>query len=162
MASYGGIIPREKQSGGSDKLPVKGHLPLDCNRILKDWLLQAAYHVGTTEHPIRKIPGEKGMHRLLKHYENVENRQGKSRLSTAKLLIKIFRKLVMDERIYLPDQCLKQPAASGQELVLYFDVINKSLEEKWKTYDLSGIDNEKSYWIKCKECSDGVKQINSN
>ena len=162
MASYGGIVPREKQSGGSDKLPVKGHLPLDCNRILKDWLLQAAYHVGTTEHPIRKIPGKTGMHRLLKHYQNVEARQGKSRLSTAKLLIKIFRKMVMNQRIYLPDEWVTPPPPSEQELFLYFDVINKTLDEKWKMYDLSGIDDEKNYWIKWKECCDDLKQTASN
>ena len=160
MASYGGIVPREKQSGGTDKLPVKGHLPLDCNRILKDWLLQGAYHVGTTEHPIRKIPGKNGMHRLLNHYQNVENRQGKSRLSTAKLFIKIFRKMVVSQRIYLPDEWMKQPAPSDQELFLYFDIINKTLEEKWKAYDLSGIDDEKNYWIKWKEYCNDLKQTN--
>ena len=161
MASYGGIVPREKQTGGSDKSPVKGHLPLDCNRILKDWLLQAAYHVGTTKHPIRKTPGKEGMHRLLKHYQNVENRQGKSRLSTAKLLIKIFRKMVAEQRIYLPDEWVKKPAPSDPELFLYFDVVNKSLQEKWKAYDLSGIDDEKNYHLKWKAYCDGLKHQNS-
>ena len=161
MASYGGIVPREKQTGGSDKSPVKGHLPLDCNRILKDWLLQGAYHVGTTEHPIRKIPGKNGRHRFLRHYQSVENRQGKSRLSTAKLLIKIFRKMVVDQRIYLPDEWVKQPAPSDQELFQYFDVVNKSLAEKWKTYDLSGIDEEKNYLLKWKAYCDDLKHKNS-
>ncbi len=102
------------------------------------------------------------MHRLLKHYQNVENRQGKSRLSTAKLLIKLFRKMVMNQRIYLPDERVTPPPPSEQELFLYFDVINKTLDEKWKMYDLSGIDDEKNYWIKWKECCDDLKQTASN
>ena len=65
----GSFLERNRQ-GGSDKPPVKGHLPIDCNRILKDWLLQGAYHVGTTEHPLRKLPGKNGIHRLLKHYQH--------------------------------------------------------------------------------------------
>ena len=161
MASYGGIVPREKQSGGSDKLPVKGHLPLDCNRILKDWLLQGAFHVGTTEHPIRKIPGKSGTHRLLKHYQHVENRQGKSRLSTAKLLIKVFRRMAVDQRIYLPDEWVNQPAESDQELFLYLDVINKTLKDKWKAYDLSGIDGERNYYLKWKDYCNDLKQFDS-
>ncbi len=68
MASYDGIVPREKQTGGIGKQPLKGHLPLDCNRILKDWLLQGAYHVGTTKHPMHKSEGDDGCHRLLEHY----------------------------------------------------------------------------------------------
>lgn len=87
MASYAGIVPRQKQTGGSDKAVTTGHLPFDCNHILKDWLLQAAYHVGTTRHPNAKLPGQDGVHRLMQHYQRIENNQGKSRLSTANLTL---------------------------------------------------------------------------
>ncbi len=161
MASYAGIVPRQKQSGGSDKAPTTGHLPFDCNRILKDWLLQAAYHVGTTRHPSAKLPGEDGVHRLMQHYQRIENNQGKSRLSTAKLLIRISRKMVANERVYLPSEWVKTPAPSEEKLFEFLDCVNQSLDQKWKKYDLSGIDNDKNYLIKWKAYCDELKE-NSN
>ena len=92
----------------------------------------------------------------------VENRQGKSRLSTAKLLIKIFRRMTADQRIYLPDEWVKHPAPSEKELFLYFNVVNKALEEKWKSYDLSGIDPENNYYLKWKAYCDDLKQTTTN
>ena len=158
MASYAGIVPREKQTGGIDKAPLKGHLPMDCNRMLKDWLLQGAYHVGTTKHPMRKIDGDDGSHRLLEHYCRIENNEGKSRLSTAKLLLKIGRRIVMNECVYLPSDWVRKPAPSEEKLVSYLDVVNKSLDEKWKAYDLSGIDQNKNYSIQWRKYCDELKQ----
>ncbi len=158
MASYAGIVPREKQTGGIDKQPLKGHLPLDSNRILKEWLLQGAFHVGTTKHPMHKSEGEDGLHRLLEHYRRVENNDGKSRLSTAKLLIKIGRKMVFNERIYLPSDWVRKPAPSEEKLFSYLDVVNKSLDEKWKAYDLSGIDQNKNYSIQWRNYCDELMQ----
>jgi hypothetical protein len=39
VASYGGIVPREKQTGGSDSLPIKKRLPYDANRKWKNYNL---------------------------------------------------------------------------------------------------------------------------
>lgn len=160
MASYAGIVPRQKQTGGIDNQPLKGHLPVDCNRILKDWLLQGAYHVGTTKHPMHKSEGEDGLHRLLEHYRRVENNDGKSRLSTAKLLIKIGRQMVFNERIYLPSDWVRKPAPSEEKLFSYLEVVNKSLDEKWKSYDLSGIDQNKNSLIQWRNYCDELMQSN--
>jgi len=157
MASYAGIVPREKQSGGSDNAPVKGHLPLDCNHILKDYLLQAAYHVGTTPHPMAKLPERDGAHRLFEHYQRIENRQGKSRLSTAKLLLRIARRMVINQHIYVPSQWLKKTDISGAEFVEYFDCVNASFIQKWKGYDLTGISPDKNYFTKWKDYTDELK-----
>ncbi len=158
MASYAGIVPREKQTDRSHKVPLKRHLPMDANWILKDWLLQGAYHVGTTKHPMHKIDDNDGLHRLLKHYQRIENNEGKSRLSTAKLLLKIGRRMVMNERIYLPEDWVLKPAPSENELFLYMDVVNKSLNEKWKSYDLSGISEDKNNLILWRKYCDELKQ----
>jgi len=132
MASYAGIVPRQSQTGGSDNPPKVGHLPLDANHVLKDYLLQAAYHAGTT-----------GEHRLQEHYQRVEHRDGKSRLSTAKLLVRILRRMVLTETIYLPPAILHPEHPLPQGFVAaYYQEVTARLAEKWKPYDLSGIDPE--------------------
>jgi len=135
MASYAGIVPRQKQTGGSDSPPQVGHLPLDANHILKDYLLQAAYHAGTT-----------GEHRLQQHYQRVEHREGKSRLSTAKLLVRIARRLVLTETVYLPAEMLRPTGALPQgSVAAYYQQVTAQLVEKWKGYDLSGIDPQANH-----------------
>ena len=114
--------------------------------------------MGTTKHPTHKIDGNDGLHRLLEHYCRIENNEGKSRLSTAKLLLKISRRMVMNERVYLPSEWVLKPAPSEEELFLYLDVVNKSLNEKWKSYDLSGISEDENYLIQWRNYCDELMQ----
>jgi len=155
MASYAGIVPREYQSGGPDCAPVKGKLPLDANHHLKDWLLQAAYHVGTTPHPAwRKLDLPGNEHQLYMHYQRVEMREGRSRLSTAKSLLRIARAMTRDQRIYLPSNALNPLAAnalSTEPYLEYHRIINDSLTQKWKAYDLSGIPDERNCFVRWQE-----------
>lgn len=141
MASYFGIIPRQTQTGGSAKPAQVTRLPMDANRIGKDYLLQAAFHVGTT-----------GNHRLQKHYARVQARGGRERLSTAKLLLRIARKMVQTEMVYLPEHFLKPPehfSLPSSMIQSYFEEGVATLKRKWKSYDLSGIpeqDNRLIQW----------------
>lgn len=141
MASYAGIVPRQNQTGGACKPPKIGHLPLNANRIAKDYLLQAAYHVGTT-----------GQHRLQQYYMKAETEERRSRLATAKLLLRIARQMVRTEMIYLPEEILdpETPLPRGYVLA-YYQAATKALETKWKKYDLSGIPDDKNYLVKWKE-----------
>jgi len=149
MASYAGIVPRQKQTGGPGKPPKVGHLPLDANRILKDYLLQAAYHVGTT-----------GSHRLQQHFEQVENREGRSRLSTAKLLVRIIRAMVKSEMIYLPPQILRPGHSLPRSYVLtYYQEMVNTLDCKWRRFDLSGISSEHNRLLRWKETVDDIAQF---
>ena len=130
MASYGGIVPRQTQTGGPSCPARIGHLPLDANRILKDYLLQAAFQTGNT-----------GEHRLRQHYLSVEHRDGKSRLSTAKLLVRILKQVVGSETVYLPLEILRPgPDLPQGRVVACLGDITARLLAKWKPYDLSGID----------------------
>ena len=146
MASYVGIVPRQNQTGGAARPPKIGHLPLDANRIAKDYLLQAAYHVGTT-----------GEHRLQQYYMKAENEERRSRLATAKLLLRIARQMVRTEMIYLPEEILKPDTQLPRGYILaYYQSATKALEAKWKKYDLSGIPDEENYLVNWKE---NVKSI---
>jgi transposase len=151
MASYAGIVPRQTQTGGPSQPARIGHLPLDANRILKDYLLQAAFHAGTT-----------GQHRLQQHYQQVEHRDGKSRLSTAKLLVRILRRLALTETVYLPLEILRPglPLAEGYVLAYYREVTAR-LQQKWKPYDLSGIDPQANRLQQWKESVDDIARFSS-
>jgi len=90
------------------------------------------------------LPGE---HPLFEQYRTVELREGKSRLSTAKKLLRIASAMVRDERIYLPP-CALNPNASDamptKQFVAYHQVVAEMLRSKWKHYDLSGIPDERN------------------
>lgn len=145
MASYAGIVCRQYQTGGPDSNPVKGRLPIDSNHHLKDQLLQAAYHTGHNTHPAwRKLdlPGE---HPLFEHYRSVELRGGKSRLSTAKKLIRVVLAMMRNQAIYMPPDTWKADAPgamSTENYFAYLNIVGEMLKRKWNGYDLSGIPKE--------------------
>ncbi|MCK5853181.1 transposase [bacterium] len=152
MASFAGIVSRQKQTGGENKKePYNQHLPKDCNKILKDYLLQAAQHTGKSLHPFRKIdPEYEGMHTLQEHFQHVENNEGKSRLRNAKYLLKIIRRLVKEERFYFPEKhWLKEDfSPSSDEHIQFYKCVIESIKGKLKGYDFSGIDDDNNYLLK--------------
>lgn len=150
MSSYAGIVPRQNQTGGSTKPPKVGHLPLDANRILKDYLLQAAYHVGTT-----------GEHRLQEYYRKAENEERRSRLATAKLFLRIARPMVQTEMIYLPEEILDPETALPAGYVLaYYQRVAGQIAAKWKGYNLAGIPDELNYLAHWKETVNDIARSN--
>ena len=46
LASYAGIIPKVKQTGGSQGPSLTGHVSKRSNHILKDFVVQSAFHIG--------------------------------------------------------------------------------------------------------------------
>ena len=46
LTSYAGIVPRVKQTGGSNGKTYTGPVAKRCNRILKDYVVKSAYHLG--------------------------------------------------------------------------------------------------------------------
>jgi transposase len=46
VVSYSGIIPRVKQTGGPEGQTYRGKVRKRCNRILKDYVVQSASHIG--------------------------------------------------------------------------------------------------------------------
>ena len=149
ILSYGGVIPRETQTGENNVTKLK--LPHDANKILKDALLQAAHSTGTTKHPAWRIDPELSEHRLMKHYQSVEERGGKSNLSTASLMVRIMRRLINEQRIYVPDRETHWNVAD------YFECVYKKILEKWKPFDLRGIPEQNNYLIKLKREIDQAK-----
>jgi len=152
MASFAGIVSRQKQTGGKGKKePANQYLPKDCNKILKDYLLQAGQHTGKTLHPFRNIsPDYDGEHTLHEHFQQVENNEGKSRLRNAKYLLKIIRRLVKEERFYFPEKnwLSNDFSLSSDEHIQFYSCVIQSIKDKLKGYDLSGIKDENNYLLK--------------
>ena len=46
LASYAGIIPKVKQTGGSQGPSITGRVSKRSNHLLKDFVVQSAYHIG--------------------------------------------------------------------------------------------------------------------
>jgi len=46
LASYAGIVPRVKLTGGVEGKTYTGPVAKRCNRILKDYVVKSAYHLG--------------------------------------------------------------------------------------------------------------------
>ena len=165
MASYAGIVCRQYQTGGPNSEPIKGALPIDANHHLKDQLLQAAYHTGHYRHPAWRQLALPGEHPLFEHYQAVELREGRSRLSTAKKLLRTASAMVRDQRVYLPLNALDPNAPDAmpaKQFVAYLQIVAEMLTRKWKTYDLSGIPEERnqlSSWLK--DAADLAKQNHS-
>lgn len=166
MASYAGIASRQKQTGGEKKKTPGGqHLPADCNKILKDYLLQAGQHTGKALHPLRKvIPSYDGTHTLQEHFQHVENHEGKSRLRNAKYLIKIIRRLVKEQRFYYPEKHWLSPDFTPQddEHIQFFANTLKCVKHKLKGYDLSGISDENNYLIKEEKTLNALIEYRNN
>jgi 5'-3' exonuclease len=167
MASFAGIVSRQKQTGGQTKKdPVTQYLPRDCNKILKDYLLQAAQHTGKTLHPFRKISASyDGEHTLSEHFQHVENNEGKSRLRNAKYLLKITRRLVKEQRFYFPGKhwLADDFSPDSEEHIQFYLSAIQNIKDKLKGYDLSGIKDENNYLLKEeKVISDIIKFRNNN
>ena len=46
LTSYAGIIPKVKQTGGSHGPSITGRVSKRCNHLLKDFVVQSAFHIG--------------------------------------------------------------------------------------------------------------------
>jgi len=146
-ASYAGIVCRQSQTGGAGKPPIKGALPMDCNHVLKDYLLQAAQHVGTTLMSFAAGLPVDQEHTLYKHYLRLRDAEARSRLGTARKLLKVMRRLALSERCYMPFEWLdfnQSPEQGWDGYEEFFERQLENLKQKWKPYDLSGIDPEKN------------------
>ncbi len=116
MCAYAGIVPGTEQSGGPDKAPAVVGLPNKCNRRLKNALVSAAHDQNNYGHPAGRHVPEFKEHRLRRHYHKVSARNGKSGISTARLMVKTMRKMLKEHQIYLP-----QGDIAPEKLAIYVE-----------------------------------------
>ena len=130
MCAYAGIVPRTFQTGGPDKAAYVYKLPKKCNHHIKNVLLSASFDIGGSTHPAGKKINKLKSHRLQEHFCRIEERKGKSGVSTARVMLKIMQKMLISHALYLPYDKDLEP----NELKVYIEETFKSIRAKFLPY----------------------------
>jgi transposase len=141
-ASYAGIIRKEVQTGGPQSPVVRLRLPKNRNAKLKNYLRQAASHVGTTPLPLDPALGWNLRHDLMDYYHGVEQRGGKSKLMTAKKLLRAMGAMVKNRALYLPPDWLGAHHHFPELAPLYLNATIRAVAGKWQKVGINMENND--------------------
>ena len=122
LTSYAGIIPRVSQTGGPDSEAHTGSVAKRCNRILKDYLVQSASHIGLH-----------GVSDLMEDHHRRDAAGQHANYGIARRYLRMGMHLMRNSTIYLPP-ALRGSNASLTERVEYYQVFWPYLLDKWKKY----------------------------
>lgn len=127
QCAYAGIVPRTAQSGGSQSQPVQGAPSRRCNRILKDYLVQAASKQQQCGAPEFK-DAFKEMKAGGQHAE----------FAIARRMLRTLRAMHRQQSIYLPPELrhMKSKAertpSEQAALRTYYHQVHEKLCTKWQ------------------------------
>jgi len=119
IASYVGIIPRSSQSGGPEKKAHTGHVAKRCNRILKDYVVQSAVHVG-----------QQGPEAIRQDYARRKANGQHADFGLARRYLRAAIHMMRHGEIYLPPALRQADCPKEQRLAYYLDLWPK-VREKW-------------------------------
>lgn len=105
-------------------------------------MLQLAYHAGTTPHQAGKAIGTEGRHRLQQHYQKIEAKGGCSKLSTARLLLRIAFQMVRKETPYQPPWDGDAELPPKETRIAWMNAAIETAIFKVRKSDLGGIPKE--------------------
>jgi len=120
LVSYAGIIPRVKQSGGSEGQPYMGRVSKRNNHILKDYVVQSAFHIG------RYGPKD-----LLLDYKRREAQGQHADFGMGRRFIRMAMCMMRTSQVYLPPS-LRSDSVDQRDKAEYYLSIWPLLKEKWK------------------------------
>lgn len=140
-ASYAGIVTRIYQTGGPSSAPKYGHLPMDRNERLKDYVMQAAWHVGTTPLPHASELGVDAVHDLMDYYARKEAAGEASRLATAKKLLAVGVSMARAKAPYQPRRLFERRAGDALFALRYVEGMRLALRRKWMTVGIKPEEN---------------------
>jgi hypothetical protein len=119
LVSYSGIIPRVKQSGGPEGRTYTGKVAKRCNRILKNYLVQSASHLGIH-----------GAEELMTDYKRRDAAGQHADFGIARRYLRMAMCLMRKSQIYMP-QRLRNKEVKPEERAGYYLMIWPKLREKW-------------------------------
>jgi transposase len=127
LTSYAGIIPRVSQTGGPDSEAYIGSVAHRCNRILKDYIVQSASHIGLH-----------GVADLMEDHHRRDAAGQHANYGIARRYLRMGMHLMRNTTIYLPP-ALRGANAAATERVEYYQMFWPYLLDKWKKYGVHHI-----------------------
>ena len=121
LVSYTGIIPRVKQTGGSEGKTRTGSVAKRCNRILKDYVVQSANHLGLH-----------GPEDLMLDYKRREAAGQHADFGIGRRYLRMAMCLMRTSQIYVPQNLRIPGKTTREERAGYFLMTWPALREKWK------------------------------
>ena len=119
LVSYSGIIPRVKQTGGTDGKTRTGKVAKRCNRILKDYVVQSANHMGLH-----------GPEDLKTDYKRREAEDQHADFGIGRRYIRMAMCLMRTSKVYMPKR-LRNAKTTPEERAAYYLMNWPRLREKW-------------------------------
>jgi len=120
VVSYSGIIPRVKQTGGVDGKTYTGHVAKRCNRILKDYVVKSAFHLGLH-----------GPQDLMTDYKRRDASGQHADFGMGRRYLRMAISLMRTSQAYLPPN-LRKDDYTLEERAGYYLTSWPYLIEKWK------------------------------
>ncbi len=122
LVSYAGIIPRVSQSGGPESEAHTGSVAKRCNRILKDYIVQSASHIGLH-----------GVSDLMADHHRRDAAGQHANFGIARRYLRIGMHLMNNSAIYMPPD-LRDSNVSVEARVEYYQIFWPYLLDKWRKY----------------------------
>jgi transposase len=119
LASYAGIIPKVKQTGGSQGPSRTGRVSKRSNHVLKDYVVQAAYHIG-----------HYGPKDLQNDYSRREAAGQHADFGIARRFIRMVMCLMRTSQVYLPPD-LRANCIEPERRADYYLSMWPYLRDKW-------------------------------
>ncbi len=119
LSSYAGIIPKVKQSGGSQGLSITGHVSKRSNHLLKDFVVQSAFHIG--------LYGPKD---LQDDYKRRQAAGQHADFGMGRRFVRMAMSLMRTSQIYLPPD-LRNAHVDSELRAGYYLAIWPYLKDKW-------------------------------
>jgi transposase len=122
LTSYSGIIPRVSQTGGPESEAHIGSVAHRCNRILKDYIVQSASHIGLH-----------GVADLMDDHHRRDAAGQHANYGIARRYLRVAMHLMRNSTIYLPP-ALRESDVPAEARVEYYQILWPYLLDKWKKY----------------------------
>jgi len=123
LVSYAGIIPRVKQTGGSTGKTYVGSVGKRCNRILKDYVVKSAHHLGWHGEP-----------ELMSDHKHRDASGQHADFGVARRYLRMAVSLMRTSQVYLPSN-LRVKDATLEERADYYLMTWPYLRGKWSKID---------------------------
>ncbi len=120
LVSYAGIIPRVKQTGGTQGKPQVKKVGKRCNRILKDYVVQSAVHIGL-----------QGPDDLKADYKRRDAQGQHADFGIARRYLRLAMSLMRNGQTYLP-RYLRSKQVPMKERAEYYSKNWPKLHGKWR------------------------------